>query len=155
MLKRIAAAAVTAAGLVAATVGPAAAVTPDVFTWSNDVDRPFVDCDGFTAYGVWTISHRLTIYYDASGMPIKDHEIVDFRGAIVNHDTGASVADSGRIVFFDTLNPDGSFATTMANAVRRSAYVHHAGRSDFQTGVYHGNADTSDEYAALCEALGG
>jgi hypothetical protein len=155
MLKRIAAAALTAAGLVLATVGPSLAVAPGVFTWSNDVDRPFVDCDGFTGFGVWTVSHRLTIYYDAAGTPIKDHEIVDFRGSIVNHDSGTSVPDSGRIVFLDTLNPDGSFATTMSNVVRRSAYLHTAGRTDFQTGAFHGNADTADEYGALCGALGG
>jgi hypothetical protein len=43
----------------------------------------------------------------------------------------------------------------MANVVRRSSYIHSAGRSDFQTGTTHGNLDTADEYAALCQALGG
>jgi hypothetical protein len=155
MFKRLAAAAVTATGLVLATVGPSFALTPQVFTWSNDVDTPYVDCGTFAASGVWTISHRLTIYTDSAGTPIKDHEIVDFKGAFVNHDTGAWVPDSGRIVFFDTLNPDGSFATTMSNVVRKSAYLHTAGRTDFQTGAFHGNADTSAEYEALCAALGG
>ena len=73
----------------------------------------------------------------------------------MNSETGRSVADSGRSVYFDTLNPDGSFATTMQNTVRKSAYLHTAGRFDFQTETFHGNADTYAEYVALCDALGG
>jgi len=155
MFKRLAAATVTAAGLVVATVGPSLAAAPTVDTWTNHVNAVgFVDCGDFLVDGVWDVSHRLTIYYDAAGTPIKDHEIVDFRGAFVNHDTGASVPDSGRSIFFDTLNPDGSFATTMQNAVRHSAYIHTAGRVDWQTGAVHGNTDTFEEYVALCDALG-
>ena len=155
MLKRLAAATVTAAGLLIATVGPSFAAGPQVDTWSNDVNVPYVDCGSFAAHGVWTVSHRLTTWYAADGTPLRDHEIVEFKGAFVNPDTGASIPDSGRIVYFDTLNPDGSFATTMQNAVRKSAYVHGAGRTDFQTGVHRGNLDTDAEYVALCEALGG
>lgn len=155
MFKRLVAAAVTAAGLVLATVGPSFAAGPQVVTWSNDVNVPYVDCGSFWADGVWTVSHRLTIWSDAQGIPLRDHEIVDFKGAFVNSETGAKVGDSGRIVYFDTLNPDGTYATTMQNAVRRNAYVHSAGRTDFQTFAHHGNADTDAEWGALCDALGG
>ena len=155
MLKRLAAAAITAAGLVLATVGPSLAAGPQVFTWSNDVDVPYVDCGEFWANGVWTVSHRLTIWSDANGVATRDHEIVDFKGSFVNSETGRSVADSGRSVYFDTLNPDGSYATTIQTTVRRNRYLHTAGRFDFQTQTFHGNADTFDEYVALCDALGG
>jgi len=155
MLKRLAAATVTAAGLVIAMVGQSLAAGPQVDTWSNDVNVPYVDCGTFMADGVWTVSHRLTTWFDAAGDPARDHEIVTFAGAFVNHDTGKSVPDSGQSVYFDTLNPDGSYATTMQNTVRHSRYLHTAGRFDFQTETFHGNADTPDKYVALCEALGG
>ena len=155
MFKRLAAATVTAASLALATVGAASAAGPTVETWSNPVDVEYVDCGDFVAHGVWIVSHRLTTWYAADGTPLRDHEIVDFNGAFVNPDTGTSVADSGRIVYFDTLNPDGSFATTMQNSVRRNAYLHTAGRVDWQTGAAHGNTDTFEEYVGLCAALRG
>jgi len=155
MLKRLAAAALTAAALLIATVGPSVAAAPQVDTWSNDVSVPYVDCGTFTADGVWTVRHRLTMWLDAAGNPVSDHEIVTFSGAFVNHDSGASVPDSGRSVYFDTFNPDGTYATTMQNTVRHSGCLHTAGRFDFQTETFHGNADTFGEYVALCEALGG
>ena len=43
----------------------------------------------------------------------------------------------------------------MQHAVRRNAYVHSAGRTDFQTGARHGNADTDAEWGALSNGLGG
>jgi hypothetical protein len=154
MFKRLVAATFAAAALLTATVGTSLAAGPQVSTWSNDVDVPYVDCGDFWANGVWTVSHRLTVWSDADGAPLRDHEIVEFKGAFVNADTGKSVADSGHSVYFDTLNPDGSFATTIQTTVRKDKYLHTAGRFDFQTETFHGNADTFDEYVALCNALG-
>ena len=40
--------------------------------------------------------------------------------------------------------------------VRKSRYVHEAGRIDFQTGDFRGHGGfTPDNIAELCEALGG
>jgi len=156
MIKRLAAATFAAAALLTATVGTSLAAGPQVSTWSNDVDVPYVDCGDFWANGVWTVSHRLTVWEDADGVPLRDHEIVDFKGAFVNADTGKSVADSGHSVYFDTLNPDGSFAATMSNTVRHSAYIHGAGRLNWQTFVSHGrDGETAAGVAALCDALAG
>jgi hypothetical protein len=106
--------------------------------------------------GVWEIGHKLTIFYDAAGTPIRDIEQVDFSGRIVNVETGAWVADSGSRVYFDTLAPDGSYLTTYAVEQRKSRYVHNAGRTDFQTGTFSGHDGFGDaNIAALCEALGG
>jgi hypothetical protein len=66
------------------------------------------------------------------------------------------VPDSGSRTFFDTLAPDGSFLTTYMVEMRKSAYVHTAGRTDFQTGDFTGTSGFDDAgIAALCEALGG
>lgn len=138
------------------TAAPAAAVTPTVESWSGHIERPFVECDGFTTVGVWTISHRLTLFYGSDGVAIRDIEAVDFVGEIVNPETGASVADRGSRTYFDTLAPDGSFLTTYAVEVRKSTYVHTAGRTDFQTGEFAGANGFDDAgVAALCAALGG
>jgi hypothetical protein len=138
------------------SAAPAAAVTPTVDSWTVHVERPFVDCPGFSTVGVWDISHRLTIYYNSEGTATRDIEQVDYAGRIVNASTGASVADSGSRTFFDTLAPDGSFLTTYMVEVRHSAYIHGAGRTDFQTGESSG-LDGLDpaNVADLCEALGG
>jgi hypothetical protein len=135
---------------------PAAAATPTVDTWTVHVERPFVDCPDFSVVGVWDISHKLTLYFDSEGTAVRDTERVDFAGHLINASSGASVADSGTRIFFDTLAPDGSFLTTYMVQVRHSAYVHGAGRIDFQTGDAHG-LDGMDpaNIAALCDALGG
>src|SRR5262249_61256284 len=99
MFRRLTAATFAAAALLAATVGTSLAAGPQVSTWSNDVDVPYVDCGDFWANGVWTVSHRLTVWSDADGVPLRDHEIVDFKGAFVNAETGKAVADSGRSVY--------------------------------------------------------
>jgi hypothetical protein len=152
---RAAALAVAAAALVV-TAAPVAAVTPTVESWTVHVERPFVDCPGFATVGVWDISHRLTTFFDSEGVAIRDIEAVDFRGRVVNAETGAWVADSGARTFFDTLAPDGSFLTTTMVQVRKSAYVHTAGRTDFQTGAFAGRDGFDDAgIAALCGALGG
>jgi hypothetical protein len=138
------------------TAAPAAAASPTVDTWTVHVERPFVDCDGFSTAGVWDITHRLTTFYNSAGVATRDIEAVDFVGEIVNTSTGASVPDSGARTFFDTLAPDGSFLTTYMVEMRRSAYVHTAGRTDFQTGDFRGTSGFDDAgIAALCEALGG
>jgi hypothetical protein len=144
-----------AAGFVL-SAAPAVAATPTVESWTVHVQRPFVDCATFSVVGVWDISHRLTLYYDAAGIATRDNERVDFAGQLVNASTGAAVADSGTRIFFDTLAPDGSFLTTYAVQVRHSAYVHVAGRTDFQTGDFNGVNGLDDAgIAALCAALGG
>lgn len=141
-----------AAWLLGAAVAMADA--PSVETSTVHVERPFVDCPGFATTGVWEITHRLTIFTDATGVPIRDIEAVTFDGRIVNTATGAWVPDSGARRFFDTLAPDGSFLETTMVEVRKSAYVHTAGRSDFQTGAFHGTDGFGDDgIAALCAAL--
>lgn len=142
------------AGLLGAM--PAAAASPTVDSWTVHVERPFIPCDGFETRGVWDISHRLTLFTDSTGVPIRDIERVDYVGEIVNATTGASVPDSGLRIFFDTLAPDGSFLTTYAVDVRHSAYIHTAVRTDFQTGGSVGHDGFTDAgIAALCDALGG
>jgi hypothetical protein len=136
--------------------GGAGASSPTVATWTVHVERPFTDCGGFGVVGIWEIGHKLTLFVDDSGTPIRDIERVDFSGRLVNSSTGQWVPDSGSRIFFDTLAPDGSFLTTFLNEVRHSKYVFGAGRTDFQTGSFHGNAAIDDAgIAALCEALGG
>jgi len=152
---RIAAFAMACAAM-ALGAGGAAAVTPTVDTWTVHIERPFIDCAGFSVLGIWDISHRLRVFVDANGTPIRDIEQVDFSGRLVNTSTGAWVPDSGARTFFDTLAPDGSFLTTYMVQVRNSSYVHTAGRTDFQTGESTGlDGFTPANIAALCEALGG
>jgi hypothetical protein len=138
------------------TAGSAAAAQPTVDSWTIHVERPFLDCPGFSVVGVWDISHRLTLYFGADGVPTRDTERVDFSGQLVNESTGKSVADSGARTFFDTLAPDGSFLTTYMVQVRHSAYIHTAGRTDFQTGDFRGVEGLDPAgVATLCEALSG
>jgi ABC-type amino acid transport substrate-binding protein len=136
--------------------GPAAAAAPIVDSSTVHVERPFIDCPDFSTLGVWDVNHRLTLFVDAEGTPIRDIEQVEFSGRIVNASTGAWVADSGARTYFDTLAPDGSFLTTYAVEVRHSDYIHGAGRTDFQTGDFNG-LDGFDQanLDALCEALDG
>ena len=150
------AALVMAGAALAASSGAVAAAAPIVESSTVHVERPFIDCPGFSTVGIWDISHRLTLFLDASGTPIRDIEEVDFSGRIVNATTGAWVADSGARIYFDTLAPDGSFLTTYAVEQRHSQYIHGAGRTDFQTGDFNGrNAFDPANVDALCEALGG
>jgi len=152
---RVAALVMAGAALVLGA-GPAAAVTPTVDSWTVHVERPFIDCPDFPTLGVWDIKHRLTLFVDSEGTPIRDIEQVEYSGRIVNTETGAWVADSGARTFFDTLASDGSFLTTYMVDVRHSAYIHGAGRTDFQTGDFSGlDALDPANLAALCEALGG
>ncbi|HEY8437131.1 MAG TPA: hypothetical protein VIK65_00840 [Candidatus Limnocylindrales bacterium] len=138
-----------------ATGGVAAAAAPAVETSSVHIERAFIDCPSFAVVGVWDITHRLTLFVDADGTPTRDIERVDFSGRLVNASTGAWVPDSGTRIFFDTLAADGSFLTTYAVEVRHSQYVHTAGRTDFQTGAFHGrDGFGAGSISALCEALG-
>ena len=151
---------VVATALAGATLtlvaGPAAAVTPTTETSSAHVARPLLDCPDFTVLGVWEISHRLKFFYDSAGVATRDIEQVDFRGRLVNESNGTWVADSGARTYFDTLAPDGSYLTTYAVQMRRSAYIHTAGRTDFQTGDFAGRDGFGpDGIAALCGALDG
>jgi hypothetical protein len=153
--RRIAGLGLASAALVL-SASPAAATSPTVDTWTVHVERPFVDCPTFSTTGIWDIRHRLTIFFDGDGTATRDIEQVDFSGRIVNASTGDSVADSGARTFFDTLAPDGSFLTTYMVQVRKSAYVHTAGRIDFQTGEFNGRDGLgSAGIAALCQALDG
>ena len=152
---RAAALAMASAALLLTAV-PAMAATPTIDTFGRHIDRPFVDCPGFSVMGSWDLSSRLTTFYDGDGVAIRDIERVEFDGRLINTSSGASVADSGVRTFFDTLAPDGSFLTTYMVSVRKSEYVHTAGRTDFQTGAFSGH-DGLDAagVAALCETLGG
>ena len=135
---------------------PAAAVSPTTETSVVHVERPFVECPSFSTIGVWDISHKLTVFFNSDGVAIRDIEAVEFSGRIVNATTGAWVADSGARTFFDTLAPDGSFLTTYSVQVRKSEYVHTAGRTDFQTGDFRGiDGFGGGGIAALCGALDG
>ena len=140
--------------LTLALAGPVAAAQPEVITWSNPVDRPFLDCGTFEAHGVWTVRHVLTLFPGADGTPIRDIEQMSFVGSIVNPDTGASIEDSGKVVYFDTLAPDGSYLTTYANTVRRSDYFTVAGRQNWQDGSFHGVDRFDVNIPAACAALG-
>jgi hypothetical protein len=147
--------AVSAACVVSAfAVGGATASAPIVQTSSAHIVRPFVDCADFGVIGSWDIEHRLTLFVDDTGTPIRDIERVEFAGRLINAETGTWVPDSGIRIFFDTLAPDGSFLTTIVNDIRKSNYVHGAGRFDFQTGTFHGtDALSPTNISALCEAL--
>ena len=138
------------------TAAPAAAAAPSMESSTIHREGPFAECPDFSVTGVWDINHKLTIFYDANGVAIRDIEQIEFSGQLVNGSTGASVPDSGARTFFDTLAPDGSFLTTYVVQVRHSAYVHGAGRFDFQTEVFRGTSEVdADNLAALCEALDG
>jgi hypothetical protein len=138
------------------SAAPAAAATPTVDSWTVHVERSFADCPTFSVTGVWEIDHKLTVFSDAEGIATRDIEAVDFSGRLINASTGASVPDSGSRIFFDTLAPDGSFLTTYMVQVRHSAYVHTAGRTDFQTGESVGlDGFAPENIAALCAALAG
>lgn len=138
-----------------ASAAPAAAAAPSVDSWTVHVERPFVDCPDFPVVGVWDIAHKLTLFSDATGTATRDIERVDFGGRLVNAETGAWVPDSGTRIFFDTLAPDGSYLTTYMVQVRHSAWIHTAGRTDFQTGASNGvDGMGADRIAALCAALG-
>jgi hypothetical protein len=135
---------------------PAAAATPTIDTWTVHLEVPFVDCPDFTTVGIWDVNHKLTVFYDEAGVAVRDIEAIDFNGRIVNPESGAWVPDSGVRTFFDTLAPDGSFLTTYMVQVRKSAYIHMAGRTDFQTGDFTGTFGLDDAgVASLCAALGG
>jgi hypothetical protein len=154
--KRRVAGLVLASAALVLSAGPATAASPSVDSWTVHVERQFVDCPDFSVLGIWDIRHRLTVFVDASGTATRDIEQVDFSGRLVNTSTGDWVADSGARTFFDTLAPDGSFLTTYMVQVRHSAYVHTAGRTDFQTGDFNGRDGLgSAGIAALCQALDG
>jgi hypothetical protein len=154
--KHRAAALVMASAAFALGAGPAAAAAPIADSSTVHIERPFIDCPDFSTLGVWDINHRLTLFVDSEGTPIRDIEQVEFSGRIVNTSTGAWVADSGARTYFDTLAPDGSFLTTYAVEVRHSDYIHGAGRTDFQTGDFNGlDAFGQANLDALCEALDG
>jgi hypothetical protein len=154
--KHRAAALMLASAALALGAVPAAAAPPSMESSTIHREGLFEECPDFSIIGVWDISHKLTIFYDANGVAIRDIEQIEFSGQLVNASTGASVPDSGARTFFDTLAPDGSFLTTYVVQVRHSAYVHGAGRFDFQTGVFRGVSEVdADNLAALCEALDG
>jgi hypothetical protein len=142
------------ATLLLALAGPVSAAAPQVHPSSGDVDVEYFDCGTFIAHGVWHIEDTLTIYTDNAGTPLRDREKVEFTGSFVNPDTGASIADSGQIIWFDDLNPDGSFAATWNNVVRKSDFFTVAGRTDFQTGVHRGIDRFDVNVPAACAALG-
>jgi hypothetical protein len=139
----------------AGLAGPVQAASPSVETWTNHVDVPYLSCPGFDVNGVWDISHRLTFFFDANGVAIRDTERVDFSGRFVNANaTDSWVPDSGSILYFDTLAPDGSYLTTISNQVRHSEFTHTAGRFDYQSDAFRGRDGWSDaSVAALCAAL--
>lgn len=150
--RAIALAAACAASLLA--VGGASATAPIVITGTADIERPFDPCPDFDVIGSWHIDRKLVLYLDDTGTPIRDIERVSFSGSLINAETGASVPDSGQRIFFDTLDANGNFLTTVVNDVRKSKYVHGASRFDFETGDFHGKDALSPEnWAALCEAL--
>ena len=82
-LKGRVAATMLAGAALAVTAGPAAAVTPTTDTWTNHVEIGFIDCDGFTVVGVWNIHHKLTFFYNAAGVAIRDIEQIDFSGQLI------------------------------------------------------------------------
>ena len=154
MLRRTIAAAIAVLGLTLATAGVSLATSPQVYTWTNPVDVEYFDCGSFQAHGVWDISHRLTFFLDANGVATRDMEVVSFVGAFVNPNTGASIPDSGRVTYWDTLDADGNYLTTVSTVERHSAYFHGAGRTNFQTGTFRGLDKFDAGIPAACAALG-
>jgi hypothetical protein len=142
------------AGLLLAAVGPVSAAAPQVYPSSGDVDREYFDCGTFMAHAIWHVEDTYTLFTDNAGTPIRDIEKVLFTGSFVNPLTGASIKDSGQIVWFDDLNPDGSFAATWRNVIRKSDYFKVAGREDLQTGVWRGVNQFDVNIPAACAALG-
>lgn len=154
-LGRLAMASVASLAITASFVGMAAAATPDSTTTVDDVVRPdYFECDGAPIDAVWTIKHHLTYFFNKAGDPVRDIEKIEWSGAFVNPANGMSIPDSGHLIFQDTLAPDYSFLTTTVNVVRRSSYLHAAGREDFQTGKKTGVDNWDSGIAAACEALG-
>jgi hypothetical protein len=143
-----------AAVLALALAGPAAAAGPTVEAWTNTRDVPYFDCPaGFTVNGVWTVSHSLKTWFHADGTPDRDIEQVSFTGAFVNHRNGKSIADAGKVIYFDTLGPDFSYLSTDANVVRKSTYFKVAGRAT-NDGSFHGVDQFDVNIPAACAALG-
>lgn len=143
-----------AGAAIALTAVPVLAMSPTVESFTVHREGPFEDCPDFATIGSWDISHKVTYFYNSEGIAIRDTDQVDFAGRIVNAETGAWVPDSGSRTFFDTLAPDGSYLETYMVTVRKSRYVHEAGRVDFQTGEFHGRDGFGpDNIAALCAAL--
>jgi hypothetical protein len=144
-----------ACAALALAAAPALAVQPTVERETRHRETPFVDCPGFATVGIWDISRKLTYFYNSDGLAIRDRDEIEFDGRIVNVETGAWVPDHGSRTFFDTLAPDGSFLETYMIVVRKSDYVHQAGRVDLQTGEFNGHEGFGPgDIAALCEALG-
>jgi hypothetical protein len=155
MIARRMLAAGAAATLALALAGPVAAAGPTLQTWSNAVDVPYLDCPaGFTVDGVWTVSHELKTWFRADGTPIRDIEQMSFAGAFINEATGASIADAGKVIYFDTLAPDFSYVSTNANILRRSDYFQVAGRAKAD-GSFRGVDRFDVNIPAACAALGG
>ena len=145
-----------AGAALALTAVPALAVTPTVETLTAHREVPFVDCPGFTALGIWDIDHKLTYFYDSDGVATRDHDQVDFTRT--DRQCGdrrvgprQRIAHLLRHACARRLLPD-----HLLGQVRKSDYVHDAGRIDFQTGEFRGHDGFGpDNIAALCEALGG
>ena len=100
------------------------------------------------------MSHVLTYFLDLDGTRIRDRERVEFSGAFVNPKTGASISDSGLILWFDTLAPDGSYLRSVNNVVRKSAYLKEPPRAGAD-GTFHGVDRFDLNTSAACAALGG
>jgi hypothetical protein len=154
-LSRLAVATVAALTMGTALISTAFAAAPTIDTWSNHVvSVDYFECGQQAINGDWTISHHLTTFYNKDGSPARDIEKIDFVGAFVNPANGASIADSGQIVFFDTLAPDYSYLATVMNVVRKSAYLHAAGRNDFDSGKSVGMDNWDAGVDGACAALG-
>ncbi len=153
------------AALAITTVGAGSAFAAQPYTdsWSGHFAFPAIDCPTFTAWGEFTINHKLTVYLDAAGNAIGDLERIDYVGRFYNPDTGVSSPDSGTKRFLDTFAPDGSYASTIMTFQRTDKYVHEAGR--VVLGPQDANGDQAElrvvghlgfndaGVAALCEAL--
>ncbi len=153
-------AALSLAGVCAASLAPVvSAAAPEVFVSSGAAyDAGYFHCGpadgGFAIDGDWAITRRLTIFSTNDGVPVRDIEDIRFDGRWVNPENGKWAPDKGALTFFDTLNPDGSFATTMLNMHRTGTYLHGAGRIDFTDGLFRGrDAESSVDVAALCAGL--
>ncbi len=154
-LGRLAMASVASLAITASFVGMTAAATPDSQRSVDNVIREgYFDCDGVPIDAVWTIKHHLTYFFNKAGDPVRDIEKIEWSGVFLNTANGMSIADSGHLIFQDTLAPDYSFLTTTVNVLRRSAYLHVSGREDFQTGKKTGVDNWDSGIAAACEALG-
>ena len=95
------------ASLIAAPTAGAVPPTAIEQTFHRLAPR-FIDCGSFTVSGEWDVTRLNTIFYDSSGMPVRQTFHVHFSGTLTNNATGKSIPDTGnQNVTLDLLTGEG------------------------------------------------